>query len=165
MTDGSSTRISAGSCYRFPRRLQANGSRPTSGPAWDAVPKIRQAIVNELRQQLAERNTRYLDEETEKLERWADDQKQTLEQELRELDRKIREARKSAKLAVTLSQKLDAQKEQRELDALRSRKRRLLFEAQDTVDSQRDELIGNAEKQLSQRTTLETVFAFRWTLT
>ena len=50
------------------------------------------------------------------------------------------------------------------LEATRSRKRRELFDAQDAIDAQRDELIGRIEKQLRQRHTLEPVFAFRWRL-
>lgn len=136
----------------------------THGPAWEAVSVVRQAHVQRLRQELSERNARYLDEETDKLEHWSDDLKHTLEQELRELDRKIRESRKAAKLAMTLDDKLESQKEQRSLESQRSRKRRELYEAQDTVDRQRDELIADIEKQLSQQTTLEPLFALRWTL-
>ena len=47
----------------------------------------------------------------------------------------------------------------------RNRQRRELFDAQDAIDAQRDELIGGIEKQLGQRHTLEPVFAFRWRLT
>lgn len=48
---------------------------------------------------------------------------------------------------------------------LRNRKRRELFDAQDAIDAQRDELIGRIEKQLRQRHTLRPVFVFRWRLT
>ena len=41
---------------------------------------------------------------------------------------------------------------------------RELFDAQDLVDRRREELISDLEKQLSQRTSLETVSAFRWML-
>jgi adenine-specific DNA-methyltransferase len=98
------------------------------------------------------------------LERWADDRKHSLEQELRELDRQIREARKASKVALTLAEKLESQKEQRGLEATRSRKRRDLYEAQDVIEKRRDELIDDIEKQLAQRTSVEPIFTFRWTL-
>lgn len=50
-------------------------------------------------------------------------------------------------------------------EAERNRKRRELFDAQDAIDSQRDELIGRIEKQLRRRHTLKPVFMFRWSLT
>lgn len=51
------------------------------------------------------------------------------------------------------------------LESARSRKRRELFDAQDAIDAQRDQLIGGIEKQLSQRHEIKTVFSFRWKIT
>jgi len=50
------------------------------------------------------------------------------------------------------------------LEAERNRNPRELFDAQDAIDAQRDELIGRIEKQLNQRHTLNPVFTFRWSL-
>jgi adenine-specific DNA-methyltransferase len=147
----------------FPAVVEHELVQP-SGPAWDTLALVRQRHVQQRRQELSERNARYLDEETEKLERWADDRKHSLEQELRELDRQIREARKASKLALTLNGKLESQKEQRTLEATRSRKRRELYEAQDSIERRRDELIDDIEKQLAQRTSVDAIFAFKWTL-
>ncbi len=52
----------------------------------------------------------FFEEEVEKLERWAEDLKLTLEKELRELDAEIRGARKASKGAVALAEKLEAQR-------------------------------------------------------
>ena len=64
-----------------------------------------------------------------------------LEREIKELDRQIKEARRAATTALTLEDKLAGQKQIRALEAQRNEKRRSLFDAQDRVDSQRDELI------------------------
>ena len=45
-----------------------------------------------------------------------------------------------------------------------NRKRRDLFDAQDAIDSQRDELIGRIEKHLQQRHSSKPLFMFRWSL-
>ncbi|MHB8894696.1 MAG: DEAD/DEAH box helicase [Candidatus Geothermincolia bacterium] len=50
------------------------------------------------------------------------------------------------------------------LESARNRKRRDLVDAQDAIDSQRDELIGRIEKQLQQRHSSKPVFMFRWRL-
>ena len=50
------------------------------------------------------------------------------------------------------------------LEGTRNRKRRELFDAQDAIDSQRDELIRRIEKQLHHRHMVKPVFAFRWRL-
>jgi adenine-specific DNA-methyltransferase len=131
-----------------------------------------QAVLNEQlkRQQndalmrLTERNSSYFELELNKLDRWSDDLKVGLEQELKELDREIREKRRSAQMAVALAEKLAIQKVVRELDATRNRKRRELFDAQDSVDHQREELIATIEKRLQQQISLIPIFTVPWSL-
>jgi len=108
------------------------------------------------------RNAIFFDEEVVKLDRWADDLKVGLEHELRELDKEIREAQRNARLALQLSEKLQAQKHVRELEQRRSKKRRALYDAQDQIDAQRDELIQGMEKQLKTENRVEPVFTVRW---
>jgi chromosome segregation ATPase len=117
---------------------------------------------NEALMRLTERNGSYFELELDKLDRWSDDLKVGLEQELKELDRQIREARRSAQMAASLAEKLEIQKQVRELDATRNRKRRELFDAQDRVDKQREELIATVEKRLQQESSLTSIFTVRW---
>ncbi len=56
------------------------------------------------------------------------------------------------------------QKALKSLEVERNRKRRELFDAQDAIAAQRDELIGRIEQQLRRRHMLKSVFAFRWML-
>ena len=126
---------------------------------------IRQAEVQSRLKQVEERNGRFFDEEVLKLDRWSDDLKQGLEREIKELDREIREARKTSALAALLKDKLEAQKTLKSLEGERNRKRRELFDAQDAIDGQRDELIKRIEGQLRQRHAVKPVFMFRWRLT
>jgi adenine-specific DNA-methyltransferase len=125
---------------------------------------IRQAEVQSRLKQVEERNGRFFDEEVLKLDRWSDDLKQGLEREIKELDRQIREARKMSALAALLKDKLEAQKTLKSLEGERNRKRRELFDAQDAIDGQRDELIKRIEGQLRQRHAVKPVFMFRWRL-
>ena len=83
---------------------------------------------------------------------------------MKELDQRIREARKVAALKQSLADKLEAQRSLKSLDAARSRKRRELFDGQDAIDARRDELIARGEKQLSQRRSWTPVCTFRWRL-
>ena len=64
----------------------------------------------------------------------------------------------------TLEEKLAGQKQVKALESQRNEKRRSLFEAQDKVDHQRDELIAQIEAKLILRSKLETVFTVRWSL-
>ena len=98
------------------------------------------------------------------MEGWADDLKLGLERELKELDRQIKEARRAAVVAVTLEKKIAGQKQIKALEAQRSQRRRSLFDAQDEVDKQREDLIANIEGKLTQNVSLCPLFTIRWAL-
>ena len=111
---------------------------------------------------LETRNLASFTQETDKLDTWADDLKVSLEREIKDLDRKIKETRTMSKGAATLAEKLAAQKEQRDLEAMRDRKRRELFDRQDEIQARRDSLIDDLEKQLKQNITATRLFAVEW---
>jgi hypothetical protein len=113
---------------------------------------------------ISERNARLFEAEADKLDGWADDLKLGLEREIKELDRQVKEARRTATAAMTLEEKLAAQKQIRALESQRNEKRRSLFDAQDAVDKQREELIAKIEGKLAQRTSATTLFSIRWRL-
>jgi len=113
---------------------------------------------------ISERNARLFEAEADKLEGWADDLKLGLEREIKEIDRQIKEARRAATTALTLEDKLDGQKQIKALEAQRNQKRRTLFDAQDQVDKQRDELILHIEGKLQQHLRMEALFQLRWRL-
>ncbi len=125
---------------------------------------VRESEIASRIEEVESRNAQFFDEEVTKLDRWSDDLKQGLEREIKDLDKGIREARKVAALAASLKDKLEAQKEMKALEGTRSRKRRELFDAQDRIDEQRDVLIGDIEKQMSQRHTLAPLFTLRWSI-
>ena len=111
---------------------------------------------------LESRNLSFFTQETEKLDAWADDLKVGLEREIKELDRQIKEARTRSKGAATLADKLQAQKEQRDLEGQRDKKRRELFNRQDEIQARRDQLIEELERQLGQKISQRTLFCCEW---
>ena len=88
-----------------------------------------------------------------------------LEREIKELDRQIKEARRTATAALTLEDKLAGQKQVKALEQQRNAKRRALFDAQDEIDRQRERLILEIQGKLQQRTSLTELFKVRWKLT
>ncbi|GLQ52499.1 SNF2-related protein [Dyella flava] len=118
----------------------------------------------ELLRQINERNLGYFEQEVQKLDAWADDLKFGLEQQIKEIDRQIKEVRGTAATAPTLEEKLSWQKKQRDLEARRSKLRRDLFIRQDEVEEQRNKLIGELEDQLKQRVEEKTLFTVEWEL-
>ena len=111
---------------------------------------------------IEQRNLALFSDETEKLDAWADDLKVGLEREIKELDRAIKECRTMGKGAATLAEKLEHQKEQRELESLRDKKRRELFTRQDEIQDKRDRLIDELEQQLAQQVAERTLLCCEW---
>ena len=66
--------------------------------------------------------------------------------------------------ATALTEKLAAQKKVKTVESERNRKRRELYDAQDAIDRDRDELIAKIEKQLSMEQTLRPLFVIRWSI-
>lgn len=127
----------------------------------DAQNQQRQAAIQ---RDISERNARFFEAEADKLDGWADDLKVGLEREIKEFDRQIKEARRAATTALTLEEKLAGQKQIKLLEAQRNLKRRTLFDAQDQVDKQREELIAAIEGKMNQNTRLEQLFSIHWTI-
>jgi hypothetical protein len=119
---------------------------------------------NRILEQVNVRNLGFFDQEIIKLDGWADDLKNGLEVEIKEIDKAIKEARKSATIAASLQDKLNWQKTQRELEMKRTKLRRELFDRQDEIDMQRNELIGQLEGQLEQKIAMKKLFVIEWQL-
>ena len=110
------------------------------------------------------RNQAYFEVEMDKLEKWADDLKANLEQELKALDKEIKSTKKEARQVADLDAKVELHKQARTLERRRSEKRRSLFDAQDEVDNRKERLIEEIESRLKQNLTQITVFTVRWTV-
>lgn len=137
----------------------------------NAPPVVNDAVQRDLaerKSRLADaintRNLKYFEQEVQKLDAWADDLKVGLEHEIKEIDRQIKEVRRTATVAPTLEEKLHWQKQQRELEQKRNKLRRELFDRQDEVEERRNTLISELEAQLEQRVEERTLFAIEWEL-
>ncbi len=143
--------------------LSATVANGVDGPVPDLAEQRNVELTKRVRE-VEQRNMKHFDEEVLKLDHWSDDLKQGLEREIKELDKQIREARKVAALAASLNDKLEAQKLIRTLESTRKERRKRLFDAQDEIDSQRDELIARIEVQLGQKKLVIPLFTIRWAL-
>jgi adenine-specific DNA-methyltransferase len=144
--------------------LPGEVGQPLLGTMPSALEKITEARQTEIRCNISERNARFFEIETEKLDGWADDLKIGLEREIKELDRQIKEARRAATAALTLEEKLAGQKQVKALESQRNAKRRALFDAQDDIDRRREQLIAEIERKLQQKVSQQKIFSLRWRL-
>ncbi len=113
---------------------------------------------------LSNRNTQLLSDEMDKLDRWAEDRKIALENEIKQLDVNIRETRRLGRSELTLEAKLERQREQQALEAQRHNKRKNLFDAQDEVEKRRDAILSSIEERLKQERHETSLFAVGWSL-
>src|SRR5207302_5300485 len=130
----------------------------------DRLAGITQSRKGAIQRVISERNARFFEAEADKLEGWADDLKLGLEREIKEFDRQIKESRRAAVVALTLEDKLAGQKQIKALEAQRNERRRSLFDAQDKVDKQREDLITSIEGKLTQNAASTPLFTIRWKL-
>lgn len=110
------------------------------------------------------RSEREFDTALDKLERWADERKETLELRLADMDRAVKEARTLARKCASLEDKLAAQRKIKILESRRNDMRRGLFDAQDEVEARKEELLNAVEARLRPRVEEETLFTVRWRL-
>ena len=110
------------------------------------------------------RNGHWFDVEMDKLDRWAEDRRTSLKAELAELDEALKEAKKAARLAPTLPEKLDRQRAARTLEAKREDAWRAYDQASREIDRQKDALLDEISRRLEQRIEQEPLFALHWHL-
>lgn len=146
---------------RLPATLQAAGLFSAADATLLADVEARKTV---LLREINQRNLGYFEQEVQKLDAWADDLKLGLEQEIKQIDREIKEVRRTAAISPTLEEKLSWQKKQRELEGKRSKLRRELFARQDKVEAQRNDLINQLEVQLQQQVEERTLFTVEWEL-
>lgn len=110
------------------------------------------------------KNGKFFDQEYDKLEHWADDMKISLERELQDLDAEIKLKKMEARKSTDLKTKVQFQRSVKDLEKLRSDKRKRLFEAQDDIEQKKDSLLSAVEKQLEQKNQVQELFTFRWNI-
>jgi hypothetical protein len=136
------------------------------GIANEPAPEILETSTRQaqarLHESISERNAQFFETEAQRLDAWAEDLKISLERELKDIDRQIKEARRATSQSISLQEKLEGQKRIKQLEVTRSQKRRALFDAQDEIDAQRGKLIEELEQNLKQTAFLETIFTIRW---
>ena len=111
---------------------------------------------------IAERNSEFFDDEVDKLDKWAEDVKKSLEIELKRLDIDIKTMKTSAKKILVLEEKVKIQREIKDMEKKRNEMRQKLYQAQDEVDTKKEGLLVRVEERLKQAISLTPLFTVRW---
>lgn len=151
--------------------LPAKQLPPKNGGKELLPPKIRnhleeiaQSQQAAVLQMTAERNAHFFENEMEKLDKWAEDLKNSLELELKQLDVEIKTRKTEARKLIDLKEKVQTQREIKELEKKRNTKRFNLFKAQDGVDQKKEDLIAGIEQRLQQKIDKTELFTIKWYL-
>jgi hypothetical protein len=143
----------------------------TSGTSRTVPPSIEAALVEThehrrraLLEELSARNGRWFDIEMDKLDRWAEDRRASLKVSLQELDEALKAAKRAARLAPNLPEKLARQREARLLETRRDQTWRDYDHASREVDDRKEALLDETSRRLEQRSDLSVLFTLRWRL-
>ncbi len=112
----------------------------------------------------AKDNERYYDEETEKLERWAEDRRIALDIRIKQLDQEIKEARKASRQLPTLKEKMEAKKILKQRERERDNLMLDYHEEKKKIEAEEDRLLADIEVALEMSQHRERLFAIRWQL-
>lgn len=109
-------------------------------------------------------NNRFLQEEREKLEKWAEDKILAAEQALQDTKAKLRALKRESRQASTTEEQHGIQVRIRETEREQRRQRQAIFDVEDEINHQRDTLIDALEQRLQQRTEIQRLFTIRWSV-
>ena len=123
-----------------------------------------QNAVRRLELDINERSKKFISEESEKISRWADEQTFTLEQELLDVKRRIKEKERVFNTEREAPTRLELQKDIQTLQRLMKQKRQALFVLEDEIDERRQQLIQQIEASLNQTFIEEKLFTINWTI-
>jgi hypothetical protein len=161
-----STPLDSEQCRRF-FSLFAEGTLGDLSPDDRTIRRLKDFIVvqqNSLLQDLGTRNVAFFDAELDKLDRWGEDKRNSLKVALKELDDQIKAAKKEARLAPNLPEKLTLERERRLLETKRDEAWKAYEEAAKDIEVRKDGLIDEIEKRMRQLTAEEVLFTIRWRL-
>ena len=109
-----------------------------------------------------EQNSIHFIQARETLEKWADDMSLSAEKALRDTKEQIKQLRRNARQAPTLTEQHHIQEQIQKLERQQRRQRQEIFSAEDEIMEKRDSLIKSLEQRLAQKTNSERLFSIRW---
>lgn len=111
---------------------------------------------------MSARDGRYFETELDKMDKWAEDRRESLRVDLKDIEDRVKELKKQARLASNLPEKLKLEKDRRQLETKRDAAWRAYEQEAKVIESKKDGLIDEIEKKLKPRITEDTLFMIRW---
>lgn len=115
-----------------------------------------------LNERIALRDKRFIDEESAKIEQWAEDQTFSLEEELRSVKKQIKEHEREFRKEADDHCRRRLQAEILSLQRSQRQKRQELFSLEDEIINRRDALIAAIDNSLDKKAEEEHLFTIVW---
>lgn len=120
--------------FRFSAQTQSTDIASTER---DGLNQVVKTILGKNIEGITSKNQTIFEAEVDRLDKWADDIKLSLELEIKAIDREIRQLKIDSKKSQLLADKVDFQKQIKTIEGKRNDKRRQLFEAQDQIEKEK----------------------------
>ncbi len=112
-------------------------------------------------QNCKKRNSNFFDTEIEKLDKWADDQIISLEKELRDIKKDIKEKRSESR-KVDTTEKLKIQMLIRDLEQKQIKIKRNVERAEDEIYEKRSQIIDELSLMIEGKVDINELFTIKW---
>jgi hypothetical protein len=130
----------------------------------NALQKSQDEYQKKLLVEQAERNSKFLDLEMDKLDRWAEDRRISLKTEVDDLEEQIKTTRREARQAYNLPEKVEKQQLSRKLSAKRDEALKEYYAAAKELDGKKEDLLDEVTARMEQKIEREELFSIRWML-
>lgn len=146
--------------FDMPCRL-VTGEIGNERPRLDKVLSTRESeIIEAVKQQ----QSAWFAEESQKLEKWAEDKVFAAEKELKDAKARILELKREARSANGPEDQHRIQTQIQDLEKSKRRLRQRIFEVEDEIIEERDKMIADLEERLKQQISKQELFAIRWSV-
>ncbi|TAE77647.1 MAG: DEAD/DEAH box helicase [Verrucomicrobia bacterium] len=111
-----------------------------------------------------ETNHRHFQQARDQLDRWAEDMELASQKQLEDLKRQIRDLQRRSRQAPTLQEEKAMQDQILKLEQQKRRQRQRIFEIEDEIEAKRKTLVAALEARLQQKTLTTPLFTVRWSV-
>lgn len=147
--------------FRLPGQAETQlGLQPPS----EDLGAVRKALIEARLKEAERQNTEFLAKEEDKLDAYADDLERAAETEIKSLEDEIKAMRKESRGAGSLAEKLEMKRAIKRKEGQRDDLRMAMFARRKEIRKDVDDLLDDMEESLKVQPAVEPLFTIRWEL-
>lgn len=134
-------------------------------PVSDQLIQLRDSQLTTFVEQAEEQNLQFLNEETEKLDRWEEESTAAIEGVIKELRKQANDYDKQSRNpSLAMKDKLALKRQASHCKAEATKRKKEYFDEQERISNERKEVLDQVESKLEIQQNLEPMFTLRWEL-